>query len=91
MEALCEALQAAVQQWRGRFPSPLPLELYTSSNFIGLFVEEQVADVLKQFAADFAAEATRKAGGGPWFDRSRRALGAGPRGGRERRETTCSV
>ncbi|XP_029699834.1 ubiquitin-associated and SH3 domain-containing protein B-like isoform X3 [Takifugu rubripes] len=60
-EGLCEALQAAVQRWRGRFPSPLPLELYTSSNFIGLFVEEQVADVLKQFAADFAAEATRKA------------------------------
>lgn len=68
MEALCEALRAAVQQWRGRFPSPLPLELYTSSNFIGLFVEEQAADVLKQFAADFAAEATRKAGGGPRCD-----------------------
>ncbi|KAM7399822.1 hypothetical protein PAMP_019066 [Pampus punctatissimus] len=61
VEALCEALQASVQQWRGRFPSPLPLELYTSSNFIGLFVEEQVADVLKQFAADFATEAARKA------------------------------
>uniref|UniRef100_A0A3P8QDA3 Ubiquitin associated and SH3 domain containing Bb n=1 Tax=Astatotilapia calliptera TaxID=8154 RepID=A0A3P8QDA3_ASTCA len=61
VEALCEALQASVQQWRGRFPSPLPLELYTSSNFIGLFVEEQVADILKLFAADFAAEAVRKA------------------------------
>lgn len=63
VEALCEALQATVQQWRGRFPSPLPLKLYTSSNFIGLFVEEKVADVLMQFAADFAAEAARKAGG----------------------------
>lgn len=62
VEALCEALQSTVAQWRGRFPSPLPLELYTSSNFIGLFVEEQVADVLKQFAADFASEAARKAG-----------------------------
>uniref|UniRef100_A0A671UE14 Ubiquitin associated and SH3 domain containing Bb n=1 Tax=Sparus aurata TaxID=8175 RepID=A0A671UE14_SPAAU len=61
VEALCEALLATVQQWRGRFPSPLPLELYTSSNFIGLFVEEQVADILKQFAADFATEAARKA------------------------------
>uniref|UniRef100_A0A8C6T3H7 Ubiquitin associated and SH3 domain containing Bb n=1 Tax=Neogobius melanostomus TaxID=47308 RepID=A0A8C6T3H7_9GOBI len=61
VEALCEALQTTVQQWRGRFPSPLPLELYTSSNFIGLFVEEQVADVLKQFAADFTTEAARKA------------------------------
>lgn len=62
VEALCEALQATVQQWRGRFPSPLPLELYTSSNFIGLFVGDQSAEVLKQFAADFAAEATKKAG-----------------------------
>ncbi|XP_015248273.1 PREDICTED: ubiquitin-associated and SH3 domain-containing protein B-like [Cyprinodon variegatus] len=60
VEALCEALQTTVQQWRGRFPNPLPLELYTSSNFIGLFVEEQVADVLRQFAADFATEAVRK-------------------------------
>uniref|UniRef100_A0A8C7UZB0 Ubiquitin associated and SH3 domain containing Bb n=1 Tax=Oncorhynchus mykiss TaxID=8022 RepID=A0A8C7UZB0_ONCMY len=61
VDALLEALQATVGQWRGRFPSPLPLELYTSFNFIGLFVEEQIADVLKQFAADFASEAARKA------------------------------
>ncbi|XP_010794094.1 ubiquitin-associated and SH3 domain-containing protein B-like [Notothenia coriiceps] len=61
VEDLCEALQASVQQWRGRFPSPLPLELYTSSNFIGLFVEETVADILKQFAADFSTEAAKKA------------------------------
>ncbi|KAM6969937.1 ubiquitin-associated and SH3 domain-containing protein B [Aplochiton taeniatus] len=61
VEALCEALQATVAQWRGRFPSPLPLELYTSSNFIGLFVEEQGAEELKSFASDFAAEAAVKA------------------------------
>ncbi|XP_066515212.1 ubiquitin-associated and SH3 domain-containing protein B [Hoplias malabaricus] len=61
MEALCEALQTVVGQWRGRFPSPLPLELYTSSNFIGLFVDEKVADVIKNFAADFAKEAAAKA------------------------------
>ncbi|CAL8359997.1 unnamed protein product [Merluccius merluccius] len=61
VEALCEALRSTVSQWRGRFPSPLPLDLYTSSNFIGLFVEEQVAEVLKLFAADFATEAARKA------------------------------
>lgn len=41
---------------------PLPLELYTSTTFIGLFVEEQVAEVLKSFAADFATEAEAKAG-----------------------------
>ncbi|XP_017557277.1 ubiquitin-associated and SH3 domain-containing protein B [Pygocentrus nattereri] len=61
VEALCESLQTVVGQWRGRFPSPLPLELYTSSNFIGLFVEEKVAEVLKGFAADFSAEAAAKA------------------------------
>ncbi|KAL0973054.1 hypothetical protein UPYG_G00198290 [Umbra pygmaea] len=61
VDVLLETLQATVCQWRGRFPSPLPLELYTSSNFIGLFVEEQIAEVLKQFAADFASEAARKA------------------------------
>lgn len=62
MEALCEALQATVSQWKGRFPNPLPLELYTSSNFIGLFVDEQIAEVLKTFATDFANEAVAKAG-----------------------------
>jgi ubiquitin-associated SH3 domain-containing protein len=62
VEALTEALQATMASWRGRFPATLNLKLYTSSNFIGLFVEEQVADVLKLFAADFATEAARKAG-----------------------------
>lgn len=61
VDALCEALQSTVTQWRGRFPTPLPLELYTSSNFIGLFVDEAVAEVLKTFASDFATEATSKA------------------------------
>lgn len=41
---------------------PVPLELYTTSTFIGLFVEEHVAELLKGFAADFASEAAAKAG-----------------------------
>ncbi|XP_076832473.1 ubiquitin associated and SH3 domain containing Bb isoform X2 [Brachyhypopomus gauderio] len=61
VEALCGALQSTVSQWRGLFPSRLPLQLYTSANFIGLFVEDQVAETLKKFAADFAAEAMSKA------------------------------
>ncbi|KAJ3589122.1 hypothetical protein NHX12_009970 [Muraenolepis orangiensis] len=61
VEALAEALQTTVAMWRGRFPAALSLQLYTSSNFIGLFVEEQVAEVLKSFAADFASEAASKA------------------------------
>lgn len=61
VEALSEALQNTVTKWKDRMPT-LPLELYTSSTFIGLFVEEQVAEVLKSFAADFATEATDKAG-----------------------------
>uniref|UniRef100_A0A8D2P8C3 Ubiquitin associated and SH3 domain containing B n=1 Tax=Zosterops lateralis melanops TaxID=1220523 RepID=A0A8D2P8C3_ZOSLA len=61
VEALTEALQATVMRWKCKFPAPLPLELYTSSNFIGLFVKEDSAEVLKKFAADFAAEAASKA------------------------------
>ncbi|XP_051539477.1 ubiquitin-associated and SH3 domain-containing protein B-like [Myxocyprinus asiaticus] len=61
VDALCEALQTVVSQWKGRFPSPLPLEFYSSSNFIGLFVEEKVAEVIKSFATDFATEAASKA------------------------------
>ncbi|KAF7241249.1 Ubiquitin-associated and SH3 domain-containing protein B [Varanus komodoensis] len=60
-DALGEALHATVTRWRCKFPAPLPLELYTSSNFIGLFVKEDSAEVLKKFAADFAAEANSKA------------------------------
>jgi hypothetical protein len=41
---------------------PRPLELYTASNFIGLLVKEDNAEVLKKFAADFAAEAASKTG-----------------------------
>ncbi|XP_042333592.1 ubiquitin-associated and SH3 domain-containing protein B-like isoform X2 [Sceloporus undulatus] len=61
VDSLCEALHATVTRWRCMFPTPLPLELYTSSNFIGLFVKEESAEILKKFAADFAAEATSKA------------------------------
>ncbi|XP_028666079.1 ubiquitin-associated and SH3 domain-containing protein B-like [Erpetoichthys calabaricus] len=61
VDALCDALHSVVIKWRSKFPVPLPLELYTSSNFIGLFVEEQCAEELKKFAADFASEAACKA------------------------------
>ncbi|KAF4799726.1 hypothetical protein TURU_052009 [Turdus rufiventris] len=67
VDALTEALQATVMRWKCKFPAPLPLELYTSSNFIGLFVKEESAEVLKKFAADFAAEAASKAGRSPSF------------------------
>lgn len=62
MDALGEALQTTVSRWKCKFSAPLPLELYTSSNFIGLFVKEDSAEVLKKFAADFAAEAASKTG-----------------------------
>uniref|UniRef100_A0AAX7VBY0 Ubiquitin-associated and SH3 domain-containing protein B n=1 Tax=Astatotilapia calliptera TaxID=8154 RepID=A0AAX7VBY0_ASTCA len=61
VEALSDALQTTMAKWKGRIPMPLPLELYVSSTFIGLFVEEQMAEVLKSFAADFATEAASKA------------------------------
>lgn len=65
MDALGEALQTTVSRWKCKFSGPLPLELYTSSNFIGLFVKEDSAEVLKKFAADFAAEAASKTGKRP--------------------------
>lgn len=74
VDALCGALQSTVSQWRGHFPSPLPLELYTSANFIGLFVEEQTAETLKKFAANFAAEAAAKAGKMAWIIRQKIAI-----------------
>ena len=65
MDALGEALQTTVSRWKCKFSAPLPRELYTSSNFIGLFVKEDSAEVLKKFAADFAAEAASKTGKHP--------------------------
>lgn len=65
VDALGEALQRTVSRWKCKFSAPLPLELYTSSNFIGLFVKEDSAEVLKKFAADFAAEAASKTGEPP--------------------------
>uniref|UniRef100_H2UZ97 Ubiquitin associated and SH3 domain containing B n=1 Tax=Takifugu rubripes TaxID=31033 RepID=H2UZ97_TAKRU len=56
VESLSDALQATVAKWKARIPMPVPLELYTTSTFIGLFVEEQVAELMKSFAADFASE-----------------------------------
>ncbi|KAM9333732.1 ubiquitin-associated and SH3 domain-containing protein B-like isoform 2-T2 [Pholidichthys leucotaenia] len=61
VEALVDALQTTMAKWKGRIPMPLPLEHYSSSNFIGLFVEEQMAEILKSFAVDFATEAASKA------------------------------
>ncbi|XP_043936974.1 ubiquitin-associated and SH3 domain-containing protein B [Protopterus annectens] len=60
IDSLCEALQNTVIRWKPKFPNPLPLELYTSTNFIGLFVEDEIAEVIKKFAIDFAAEAFSK-------------------------------
>lgn len=62
VEALSDALQNTVAKWKGRIGMPLPLELYTSSTFIGLFVDEQIAEMLKTFASDFSTEAASKAG-----------------------------
>ncbi|KAB1253910.1 Ubiquitin-associated and SH3 domain-containing protein B [Camelus dromedarius] len=60
VDALGEALQMTVSLWKCKFSALLPLELYTSSNFIGLFVKEDSTEVLKKFATDFAAEVASK-------------------------------
>ncbi|XP_078088204.1 ubiquitin-associated and SH3 domain-containing protein A-like [Mustelus asterias] len=57
-ESLYEALKKAGDKFVGRFPSCLSLSLHTSPSYIGYFFDETSADIIKQFALTFAAEAT---------------------------------
>ncbi|XP_041067873.1 ubiquitin-associated and SH3 domain-containing protein A-like [Carcharodon carcharias] len=58
VERLYEALKKAGEKFVGRFPSCLSLSLHTSPSYIGYFFDETSADIIKQFALAFAAEAT---------------------------------
>ena len=40
-------------------PATLPLAYFSSNNYLGLFVNETTAQVIKQVAADFAGEAKK--------------------------------
>ena len=40
-------------------PATLPLDYFSSANYLGLFVNESTAQVIKQVTADFAEEAKK--------------------------------
>ncbi|CAM9765572.1 unnamed protein product [Lampetra fluviatilis] len=60
-EGLCRGLKGVVETWRPRFPTPLRLEHFSTPNFLGLFVQDGDAEILREFAAEFAAEVAKTA------------------------------
>ncbi|XP_041470818.1 ubiquitin-associated and SH3 domain-containing protein B-like [Lytechinus variegatus] len=60
--ALTEAFQEVIDRWQSKAPEVLTLDFYSSTNFIGLFLEESHAEYLRKVMADFSQEATSKTG-----------------------------
>lgn len=65
MECLYEALKRAGDRILGSFPSVVPLVLHSSVSYLGFFVNDSPADVIREFAATFATEASVLAGRQP--------------------------
>ncbi|XP_043928867.1 ubiquitin-associated and SH3 domain-containing protein A [Protopterus annectens] len=61
VEALYEALKKTGDMFLAYFPQPLSLLLHSSSSYIGFFLEESEANIIKQFAVAFAKEAVQLA------------------------------
>ncbi|XP_037000487.2 ubiquitin-associated and SH3 domain-containing protein A isoform X1 [Artibeus jamaicensis] len=57
VEYLYEALKRAGDRMLGSFPSVVPLVLHSSISYLGFFVSEGPADVIREFATIFATEA----------------------------------
>ncbi|CAI5772498.1 ubiquitin-associated and SH3 domain-containing protein A [Podarcis lilfordi] len=57
VDGLYEALKRAGDRFSGYFPAIISLSLHSSSTYIGFFVSDGPANVLKSFAAAFASEA----------------------------------
>uniref|UniRef100_A0A8C0L1M3 Ubiquitin-associated and SH3 domain-containing protein A n=1 Tax=Canis lupus dingo TaxID=286419 RepID=A0A8C0L1M3_CANLU len=67
VECLYEALKKAGDRILGSFPPTVPLVLYSSISYLGFFVSDSPADVIREFAMMFATEASVLAGGWrPW-------------------------
>ncbi|XP_012586503.1 PREDICTED: ubiquitin-associated and SH3 domain-containing protein A [Condylura cristata] len=64
VERLYEALRRAGDRALPAFPPLLPLALHSSASFLGFFVGDGPADVIREFAATFATEASVLAGPG---------------------------
>nr|XP_008533514.1 PREDICTED: ubiquitin-associated and SH3 domain-containing protein A isoform X1 [Equus przewalskii] len=58
VECLYEALKRAGDRILGSFPSVVPLVLHSSVSYLGFFVNDSPADVIREFAATFATEAS---------------------------------
>lgn len=65
MDCLYEALKRAGDRTLGAFPAVLPLVLHSSISYLGFFVGDSAADVVREFAMMFATEAAVLAGGQP--------------------------
>ena len=66
VECLYEALKRAGDRTLGAFPSAVPLVLHSSISYLGFFVDDSPADVIREFAVMFATEASILAGRQPW-------------------------
>ncbi|XP_021500847.1 ubiquitin-associated and SH3 domain-containing protein A isoform X2 [Meriones unguiculatus] len=58
VECLYEALRRAGDRILGSFPTLVPLALHSSTSYLGFFIDDSPADVIREFAAAFASEAS---------------------------------
>ncbi|XP_075856100.1 ubiquitin-associated and SH3 domain-containing protein A isoform X2 [Microcebus murinus] len=58
VESLYEALKRAGDRALGAFPQAVPLVLHSSISYLGFFLSGSPADVIREFAVTFAAEAS---------------------------------
>ncbi|XP_006893994.1 PREDICTED: ubiquitin-associated and SH3 domain-containing protein A [Elephantulus edwardii] len=58
VEGLYEALKRAGDHILGSFPSAIPLALHSSISYLGFFINDSPADVIREFAMAFATEAS---------------------------------
>ncbi|KAJ8035382.1 Ubiquitin-associated and SH3 domain-containing protein B [Holothuria leucospilota] len=61
VELLCQAVQKAAESNVPSFPDTIDLELFSSPNFIGLFVKENQSQKLRKLTNDFAEAAEKLA------------------------------
>ncbi|KAM9031087.1 ubiquitin-associated and SH3 domain-containing protein A [Sarcophilus harrisii] len=58
VEYLYEALKRAGDKILNSFPSTIPLNLHSSISYLGFFISDSSADVIREFAMSFATEAS---------------------------------
>ncbi|XP_006870886.1 PREDICTED: ubiquitin-associated and SH3 domain-containing protein A [Chrysochloris asiatica] len=58
VECLYEALKRAGDQILGSFPTVVPLVLHSSISYLGFFINDSPADIIREFAMMFATEAS---------------------------------